>query len=57
VLVTEDILGLYPDLSPKFVKRYAEVGRVVSEAAGAYAREVREGAFPSMEHCFGVKKA
>lgn len=56
VLVTEDILGLYPDLSPKFVKRYAEVGRVVSEAVEGYAREVRAGEFPKLEHCFGVKK-
>lgn len=56
VLVTEDILGLFGDFSPKFVKRYADIGKVVSEAAGAYAREVREGAFPSLEHCFGVKK-
>jgi 3-methyl-2-oxobutanoate hydroxymethyltransferase len=56
VLVTEDILGLYADFTPKFAKRYAEVGKLVSEAAGAYAAEVRSGAFPSLEHCFGVKK-
>lgn len=56
VLVTEDILGLFPDFSPKFAKRYAELGASVSEAAGAYAKDVREGRFPGMEHCFGVKK-
>ena len=56
VLVTEDILGMFPDFTPKFAKRYAELGQAASAAAAAYAREVREGKFPSMEHCFGVKK-
>lgn len=57
VLVTEDILGLFTDFTPKFVKRYAEMGKVVSDAVAAYAEEVRAGKFPAMEHCFGVKKS
>jgi 3-methyl-2-oxobutanoate hydroxymethyltransferase len=56
VLVTEDILGLFPDFTPKFAKRYRDVGAMVSEAAAEYAAEVRSGTFPSLEHCFGVKK-
>ena len=56
VLVTEDILGLFPDFTPKFAKRYVEMGTAVSVAAAEYAREVRAGTFPSMQHCFGVKK-
>lgn len=56
VLVTEDILGLFPDFTPKFAKRYAEMGTAVSEAAAAYAGEVRAVTFPSLDHCFGVKK-
>ncbi|HEX4857558.1 MAG TPA: 3-methyl-2-oxobutanoate hydroxymethyltransferase, partial [Usitatibacteraceae bacterium] len=56
VLVTEDILGLFPDFTPKFAKRYMDLGVKVSEAAATYAKEVREGSFPSLEHCFGVKK-
>ena len=56
VLVTEDILGLFPDFTPKFAKRYVEMGTAVSAAAAEYAREVRAGTFPSMQHCFGVKK-
>ncbi|MEO8101307.1 MAG: 3-methyl-2-oxobutanoate hydroxymethyltransferase [Betaproteobacteria bacterium] len=56
VLVTEDILGLFPDFTPKFAKRYVEMGKAVSGAAAAYAEEVRSGKFPSLEHCFGVKK-
>ena len=56
VLVTEDILGLFPDFTPKFAKRYRDIGAMVSEAAAEYAGEVRGGGFPLLEHCFGVKK-
>jgi 3-methyl-2-oxobutanoate hydroxymethyltransferase len=55
VLVTEDILGLFQAFTPKFVKRYAEVGQEVSRAAAAYAAEVRKRRFPGPEHCFGVR--
>lgn len=57
VLVTDDMLGLFGAFQPKFVKRYANLGETVSEAAAAYAAEVRARAFPGSEHCFGVKKA
>ena len=56
VLVTEDILGLFADFTPKFAKRYMDLGKAVSTAAGEYAAEVRAGTFPSPAHCFGVKK-
>jgi len=56
VLVTEDILGLFPDFTPRFAKRYAEIGKLISVAAGQYAADVRLGAFPTPEHCFGVRK-
>ena len=46
VLVLHDILGMYPH-SPSFAKRYAEVGSLATQALEAYAREVREGTFPS----------
>ncbi|MBV8372387.1 MAG: 3-methyl-2-oxobutanoate hydroxymethyltransferase, partial [Candidatus Eremiobacteraeota bacterium] len=46
VLVLHDILGMYAH-SPSFAKRYAEVGRLATEALSAYARDVREGAFPN----------
>ncbi|BAI72575.1 3-methyl-2-oxobutanoate hydroxymethyltransferase [Azospirillum sp. B510] len=57
VLVTDDMLGLFGAFQPKFVKRYANLGETVSEAAAAYAAEVRTRAFPGPEHCFGVRKA
>jgi 3-methyl-2-oxobutanoate hydroxymethyltransferase len=57
VLVTDDMLGLFGAFQPKFVKRYANLGEIVSEAAATYAAEVRSRAFPGPEHCFGMKKA
>ncbi len=56
VLVTEDILGMFSDFTPKFVKRYADLGSQVGAAAAAYAKDVREGKFPEPAHCFGVPK-
>lgn len=53
VLVCYDMLGLTPDLRPKFVKRYDEWYARGVDAAQTYCREVREGAFPSAEHGFG----
>lgn len=52
VLVIQDMLGLYGDLRPKFVKRYAEAGSQVRQAVEAYCREVREGKFPDAGYSF-----
>lgn len=57
VLVTDDLLGLFNNFTPKFVRRYAELGDAVQAAAAAYAADVRQRAFPGPEHCFGVKKS
>jgi 3-methyl-2-oxobutanoate hydroxymethyltransferase len=56
VLVTEDVVGLFSDFTPKFVKRYAELGQQISDAGKEYAEEVRARTFPAVEHCFGVKQ-
>jgi 3-methyl-2-oxobutanoate hydroxymethyltransferase len=52
VLVTEDLLGLSAGKPAKFVKRYAELGRDIDTALGAFAAEVRSGAYPSAAHCY-----
>jgi 3-methyl-2-oxobutanoate hydroxymethyltransferase len=52
VLVTHDLLGLFDDLRPRFVKQYADLGREIRQAVEAYCREVREGQFPAAEHSF-----
>ncbi len=56
ILVTDDALGLFSDFTPKFVKRYAELGQEVELAVKAYADDVKARAFPGLEHCFGVPK-
>ena len=52
VLVVDDMLGLFTDFRPKFVKRYAELGKSADEAIAAYAADVRARTFPSEEHSF-----
>ncbi|PZQ97951.1 MAG: 3-methyl-2-oxobutanoate hydroxymethyltransferase [Cereibacter sphaeroides] len=52
VLVVDDMLGLFADFHPKFVKRYAELGQTADEAIAAYAADVRARKFPGPEHVF-----
>lgn len=52
VLVVDDMLGLFTDFRPKFVKRYAELGRAADEAIATFAAEVRSRSFPAAEHSF-----
>jgi 3-methyl-2-oxobutanoate hydroxymethyltransferase len=56
VLVAEDMLGLFGAFTPKFVKRYAELGEKVTAAVEAYASDVRARRFPGPEHIVGAKK-
>ncbi len=55
VLVNADMLGLYTRFSPKFTKRYADLGAQYRGALARYIEEVREGAFPGPEHAFNMK--
>src|SRR5574343_849979 len=55
VLVVDDMLGVFSDFRPKFVKRYAELGKLADEAIASYAAEVRARAFPAPEHGFADK--
>jgi 3-methyl-2-oxobutanoate hydroxymethyltransferase len=57
VLVSEDMLGLFADFTPRFVKRYAALGDTVAQAVAAYAEDVRARRFPAPEHCFGWRKS
>jgi len=54
ILVLHDLLGLTDGFTPKFVKRYAELGQAAKEAIGNYIGEVRDGAFPAREHSYHV---
>ncbi|HSL99184.1 MAG TPA: 3-methyl-2-oxobutanoate hydroxymethyltransferase [Candidatus Limnocylindria bacterium] len=52
VLVMQDLLGLFDEFQPKFVKRFGELKKPVRDAVRAYADEVRRGKFPGKEHSF-----
>lgn len=52
VLVLQDMLGAQTQFQPKFVRRYADVAGVVQEAVASFARDVREGAFPSVAESY-----
>jgi 3-methyl-2-oxobutanoate hydroxymethyltransferase len=52
VLVYHDLLGLEDRLSPKFVRRYAELGHLGSEALKAFVTDVREGTFPAEDESY-----
>jgi 3-methyl-2-oxobutanoate hydroxymethyltransferase len=52
VLVLHDMLGLNEAFSPKFLKRYAELGDTVRTAARRFADEVKQGRYPGVEHSF-----
>lgn len=55
ILVYQDMLGMFSDFTPKFVKRYANVGEVMREAFSNYAAEVASGAFPTEDHTYKIK--
>ncbi|MDE2516125.1 MAG: 3-methyl-2-oxobutanoate hydroxymethyltransferase [Rhodospirillales bacterium] len=56
ILVTEDLLGLFGTFTPRFVRRYAELGGAVAKAAEEYAADVRARRFPGAKECVGIGK-
>jgi len=52
VLVIHDMLGLFDDFTPKFVKRYADLKTVILDAVKTYISDVKEKKFPTEEHSF-----
>ena len=54
VLVYQDMLGMFTDFKPKFVKHYANVGELMTEAFKAYDAEVKAGVFPAQEHTYKI---
>ncbi len=55
VLIVSDMLGLFEIFTPKFVKKYANLAEIMREAFREYAREIREGKFPTPEHCYKMR--
>jgi len=54
VLVWHDLLGLYAGRPARFVKRYAEVGEIITAALAEYAADVRERRFPEERHTYAM---
>ena len=54
VLVYADMLGMFSDFTPKFVKRFAETGQVMTEAFKAYIEEVKAGTYPEAKHTYAI---
>ncbi|MBN2302495.1 MAG: 3-methyl-2-oxobutanoate hydroxymethyltransferase [Lentisphaerae bacterium] len=52
ILVTHDMLGIHSKVSPKFVKRYADLDGAMQTAFENYAADVKNGVFPSLEHSY-----
>lgn len=54
VLVYQDMLSMYSDFTPKFVKKFAEIGKEMTSAFEKYNKEVKSGEFPTAEHSFKI---
>ena len=54
VLVINDMLGMFSDFVPRFVKQYAKLNTEITAAVQDYMAEVREGDFPAGEHTFDM---
>ena len=57
VLVYQDMLGMYSDMVPKFVKKYADLGTQIQDAVKGYIEEVKQSEFPAKEHCFSMDES
>ncbi len=49
-----DTIGMFQSFTPKFIKKYADIAPVIIDAFAQYSKEIKEGVFPSDEHCYHV---
>lgn len=56
ILVYQDMLGMFSDFTPKFVKKYAEIADVMKAAFEKYIEETKDGSFPAEEHTFKISE-
>ena len=56
ILVYQDMLGMYSEFTPKFVKKYSNVGESMKDAFNKYIREVKDGVFPEEYHGFSIEE-
>lgn len=56
IIVINDILGIYEDFVPKFVKKYANLGADIKKGIETYIKEVNDGIYPAEEHVYKINK-
>lgn len=56
VLVTQDMIGMYKNFVPKFVKQFANLSESINSAVKGYIKDIEEGQFPSKEHTFSISE-
>ena len=54
VLLAADALGMYKNFTPKFTKKYCDIGAIATQGMSDYIREVKEGVFPAPEHKYKI---
>lgn len=54
VLVYQDMLAMYSEMAPKFVKHFGKIGDAMKDAFTAYIKETKAQTFPGPEHCFKI---
>jgi 3-methyl-2-oxobutanoate hydroxymethyltransferase len=54
LVIVSDMLGIFQAFTPKFVKRYASLGKMISKAFEAYLQDVKERRFPGPEHTYSM---
>jgi 3-methyl-2-oxobutanoate hydroxymethyltransferase len=57
VLVLNDLLGIFEEFKPRFVKRYAQLRREMVAAVNAFADDVRARRFPTVDHCYTIERS
>jgi len=55
-LVTQDMLGLYKELSPRFLKVYLDLAQIITTALTQFRTEVEQGQFPGPEHTYQIEE-
>nr|MDO8084740.1 3-methyl-2-oxobutanoate hydroxymethyltransferase [Candidatus Sigynarchaeum springense] len=56
ILVIHDMLGIYKDFKPKFLKHFGNIGEEIQKAVSAYKDEVEKGTYPDLEHAYEFPK-
>lgn len=56
ILVYQDMLGMFSDFTPKFVKKYTDLGQIMQEAFAQYIKDTKAGVFPAEEHTFKISE-